>query len=282
MYINLCPETIGIHGLSPHQRLDLAAKHGFGGVDLCLDGISDVRQSKELRHDLEQRKLRWGLFWLPADFVHCSEPEYQPNLDKLRKMLPLVEAAGCSRTYLHVWPSADRPYAENLDHHVARLRPLATLLADHGVQLGLEFLGPSHMRREKAFPFIYRLPEMVELAGQIHPSVGVVIDMFHWHCGGGTVAELRRLLVAGQIVNIHANDARSGIPLDQQHNYQRELPLATGVIDAPDLMQALQEMDYPGPVIAEPFYPQLDRLAKLPADTAADEVIKIMRRLVAL
>jgi hypothetical protein len=98
MYINLCPQTIGIHGMTSGELIDLAAAHGFGGLDLPLDGISSVQQAHDLRCQLGQRGLRWGLFWLPADFVGCAEGDYQPNLDRLRAMLPLVQAAGCTRT----------------------------------------------------------------------------------------------------------------------------------------------------------------------------------------
>ena len=138
------------------------------------------------------------------------------------------------------------------------------------------------MRQEQLHPFIYRLPEMLELAIEIHPSVGVVIDMFHWHCGGGTAAEVRRLVPADRIINVHANDARLGVPIDQQHNYQRELPIATGVVDARGLMKVLRDIGYDGPVIAEAFHPQLDRLSTMAPAAIAEEIIRIMRRLVEL
>ena len=284
MYMNLCPVTVGINGLTPQQCLELAARHGFGGVDLHLDGISSVQQAQELRHQLEQLHLHWGLFWLPADFIGCTDAEHAQNLNRLRQMLRLVHAAGCTRTYMHLWPSSDRPYGENFEHHITRLRPLVSLLADHGVQLGLEFLGPLHMRQEKPHPFIYRLPEMLELAMAVHESAGIVIDMFHWYCGGGTATEVRRLLscLPNRIVNIHANDARPSIPLAQQHNYQRELPLATGVVDALGLIHTLNDIGYEGPVIAEPFHPQMDRLAQMSPDAVAEEISLIMRRLCSL
>ena len=282
MYINLCPRTVGIHDLTPGELIDLAAAHGFGGLDLHLDGISSIQQAQNLRSQLDQRGLRWGLFWLPADFIECAEGDYEPSLDRLRAMLPLVQAAGCARTYMHIWPSSVRPFAENLAHHRKRLGPIAKVLSDHGVQLGLEFLGPLHMRQEHLHPFIYRLPEMLEFAIEIHPSVGVVIDMFHWHCGGGTAAEVRGIVPADRIINVHANDARLGVQVDQQHNYQRELPLATGVVDALGLIKVLRDIGYDGPVIAEPFHPQLDRLSTMVPAAIAEEIIQIMRRLVEL
>lgn len=279
MYLNLCPPTIGI-GIDPDRLVELAARHGFGGVDLHLDRITTTDAARDAGKRVGDHGLKWGLFWLPADFVGSDNAAYQDGLKKLADLLPLVEAAGCARTYLHVWPASDAmDYAANVAHHVRRLATVVRLLNDHGVRLGLEFLGPAHMRRGHRFEFVHTMAQAIDLGRAIGGDVGVVIDCFHWYAGGGTLDDLRRLLPTTRVVNVHANDAVAGRPRHEQQNLERELPLATGLVDAPGVLRALRAVGYDGPVIAEPFEPNLSRLRQLTPDQCAAEVSAVMHRL---
>jgi sugar phosphate isomerase/epimerase len=261
----------------------LAVRHGFGGIDLHLDHIASVEAAREARRQLNEHGLQWGLFWLPTDFIGSDDAAYQQGLSKLTQMLPLVQAAGCTRTYLHVWPASDSlDYAANVAHHIRRLGPVVRLLNDHGVRLGLEFLGPEHMRRGHRFEFVYTMAQAIALGEAIGGDVGVVIDCFHWFAGGGTLEELRQLLPRTSVVNVHVNDAVAGRPREAQQNLERELPLATGIVDATGVLRALRAVGYDGPVIAEPFEPHLSRLRRLAPDDCAAEISQIMHRLFAM
>jgi hypothetical protein len=65
-----------------------------------------------LTDTLHRHGLRWGLFWLPCDFPTADDATMAKGLARLRELLPIVQAAGCTRTYNHVWPAGDRPYEE--------------------------------------------------------------------------------------------------------------------------------------------------------------------------
>jgi sugar phosphate isomerase/epimerase len=280
MYLNLCPPTIGIANQTLPQLCALAREHGFGGVDLPGEALESVDAAREAAHMLADAGLRPGLFWLPCDVSSADDAAFLRGMAALRTMLPCVQAAGGTRTYNHIWPGSDlRPYAENFHWHVARLRPLTELLGEYGVTLGLEFIGPQTLRDRFRHPFVHTLAEVLELADAVGPSVGVVLDFFHWYASGGTLDALRRRLPAGRIVNVHANDAVAGRPREAQRDDERDLPLATGVIDAAGLMRWLREIGYDGPIIAEPFTPQLNRLRALPADSVAREVGACLTRL---
>jgi sugar phosphate isomerase/epimerase len=281
MYINLCPETVGIDGLSLQERIDLAVRHGFEGVDLPADELSSMDDAERAAEAIAAAGLRWGLFWLPADFL-AERAEYEEGMELLAELAPRVACAGCTRTYAHIWPgSHDMPYSENMGWHVRRLRPLAATLSEHGISLGLEFIGPKTLRAPFRYPFVHTLAQAAELADTVHPATGIVVDCFHWYTSGGTLQDLRRHLRAEQVVNVHANDARAGRQRDEQIDMEREMPLATGIIDAPGVLRVLDEMGYDGPLIAEPFQPALGRLRQLAPDDAAAEVIAVMRALVA-
>ncbi len=58
-------------------------------------------------------------------------------------VLKVAQALGCTRTYTYIVPGHNQlDRAANFDHHVKSLRPTAAVLADHGVRLALEFIGP--------------------------------------------------------------------------------------------------------------------------------------------
>jgi sugar phosphate isomerase/epimerase len=283
MYSNLCPETVGLRGLSPITLIDLAARHGFGGVDCPAAAMRDVDDARRLTDVLLGRGLRWGLFWMPCDFPTADDATLAAGLARLRELLPIVQAAGCTRTYNHVWPASDRPYDEQFPWTVNRLRPVAALLADYGVRYGLEFIGPRHLRESRRHPFVYRLDQAIALADAVGHGAGVVVDFFHLYTSGGTAADARALLTAdgggSRIVNVHANDAPRDRHRDDQLDGERDLPLATGVIDAPGVMSVLHELSYDGPVIVEPFEPQRGRLGAMPADDALTVVQDALGRL---
>ena len=79
------------------------------------------------------------------------------------------------------------------------------------------------------------------------------------------------------IVLVHVNDAPKGIPVDEQLDNTRDLPGATGVIDLPGFMGALQSIGYDGPVTVEPFCKRLNDLSREErAQVVADSLRSIL------
>ena len=79
--------------------------------------------------------------------------------------------------------------------------------------------------------------EMLELAKDCGPNVGLLLDVCHWHHSGGTTQDI---VTAGRerIVHVHFNDAPN-LPPDQIRDNQRLLP-GEGVINLTGFLQALQ------------------------------------------
>jgi sugar phosphate isomerase/epimerase len=87
------------------------------------------------------------------------------------------------------------------------------------------------------------------------------------------VADLLTLKNA-DIVSVDLNDAPRGVAKNLQKDGERELPAATGVIDAAAFLGALVKLDYDGPVRAEPFNKVLNALENEPACAAVSEAMQ--------
>jgi threonine dehydrogenase-like Zn-dependent dehydrogenase len=118
------------------------------------------------------------------------------------------------------------------------------------------------LRDGKRYPFIHTLGEMLAMAAEIGPNVGVLLDCWHWYTSGGTVEEIRALRPE-QVVYVHVNDAPAGVPVDEQVDSVRRVPGATGIINIYGFLRALRAIGYDGPVTPEPFDKEL---AELPTD----------------
>jgi sugar phosphate isomerase/epimerase len=276
MYKNLNPHLVGIPAGDAADLIELAGRHGFGGIDCLTSFFTDDLDPAALREQIAAAGLRWGLLcWCPVD-IAADAADYEAGLTRLRTMAPVAQALGCTRTYDHIWPGHDtRAFDENFAFHVRRLRPVAEILGAHGIRFGIEFIGPKTLRDQFALPFIHTLDGALALADAVDPDgtlgVGIQLDVFHWYTSGATLDDIRRKL-RGRVVGVHANDARAGRTRAQQLDGERALPGDTGVIDLVGVGEALRDIGFDGPVSAEPFSPRREELAALSADAAAAAV----------
>jgi sugar phosphate isomerase/epimerase len=269
MFANLSPGAIGIR-TDLAGSVALAARHGWVGCDLPAGEAARLaaeRSVDEVAAIFAQAGVRPGGWGLP---INWREPYDQAALTTLAEQAAVAAQLGCTRSYTWLMPASnDRPFRENFAFHVAQLRPIAQVLAEHGCQLGLEFIGPRTMRESHRYGFIYSPEAMLGLAEAIGPNAGLLLDCWHWYTAVGAAADIRTLR-AEDIVYVHVNDAPTGVAVEAQIDQVRQLPGATGVIDIAGFLQALREIGYDGPVTPEPFDKQL-------AARPADESCKIAR-----
>ena len=282
MYLNLSPGAVGME-VTLEESIPLAARHGFEGIDLPLAAVAAVPDVDAIQQKMSDAGLRWGGFPLPVQFLGDQET-FERDLAALDASAALAERVGCDRCCMWIMPgSNDLDHDANLDLHVTRLTPIAKALGEHGVRLGLEFIGPKTLREQFKHPFIHTMPKMLEMCDAISPSggppVGLLLDCFHWWTSGATEADLLTRLTNERIVYVHVNDGRAGRTRDEQLDLERALPCDTGLIDAATFVKALHTLKYDGPIAAEPFIPEL---GKLPPDQNAERTITSMRKMMAL
>jgi sugar phosphate isomerase/epimerase len=281
MFKNLSPNAIGIRGLTLPEVIELAAKTGYAGIDFNIReaaALADEHGIAYVRDLFAAANVLPGQWGLPVTW-NKEEAQWQQDVAALPKLAQVGVELGCLRSATWCPSGSDtRPYDENYAWHIERFRPIAQVLKDHGVQFGIEFLGPKTLRDASPYPFIYTLEEMMGLAEDIGTgNVGLLLDAWHLYTSGGTLADLDKI-TADDIVTVHINDAPAGIPRDELMDLVRRLPMETGVIDLPGFMRKLVQLGYTGPVTTEPFSQRINEIAAQDPEAAAREVSQAMDR----
>jgi sugar phosphate isomerase/epimerase len=271
MYSNLSLGALGLSADFP-TAVELAVRHGFGGLDADIGHLASLGDEAAIRDaaaGVAERGLRWGVAGLPVDLT-APAAEFTTQIANLSGTVDVLTAAGIGSVGTWVRPMHDDlTYRRNWVLHVSRLALVAEVLADAGLRLGLEYVGPKTFWSTERFPFIHSLSEVRELIADTGASnVGVILDSFHWYTAGETAADLVGLRDA-EIVSVDINDAPDDRERDEQLDLDRRLPGSTGVIDLTGFMTGLRDAGYTGPVKVEPF---LKTLAEKPIDDVLADV----------
>ncbi len=281
MYATIGPEALGIRGLSLPEAIALARDSGFAGLSFDIRLAAQAVEERGLDAVLAQfsragvRPANWSL-----PVAWRDDERWEIDLRDLPRLAAVGRELGATRTATYMPSGSDeRPYQENFDWHVARLRPIAEVLQDEGCRFGIEYIGPRTFRAQFRHEFIHTLAGLMDLIAAIDvPNVGVMLDSWHLFASGGALADLDRL-TNRDIVAVHVNDAPAGIPWDDQIDTVRTLPTETGVIDLAGFMRTLQKLEYDGPVMPEPFSQRISDMAATDPLAAAQEAARAMENL---
>ena len=280
MPLCLSPGAIGVKA-DQREAIALAAKYGFTGVEpfpQFLAGLDDTVRG-ELLADLKAKGLSWGAAGLPVDF-RGDDARFEKDLSDLPRLAAALQR--CCVTRMGTWISPGDntlDYAANFERHRQRLAKVAEILKNHGLRLGLEYVGTPSARARSPHPFVYNLVGTRALIAAIGTgNVGLVLDSWHWWTAGDTEAALLALR-SEDVVAVDLNDAPTGPTLDQQQDGQRELPAATGVIPVATFLGALRRIGCDAPIRAEPFNKQLNAMEN---DEACAATITALRKAMTL
>ena len=283
MFSCLSPGALGLR-LDHADAIDLAVTHGFGGVDpdpehfrtLMADGgLEAVAAHGEA---VRAKGLQWGMAGLPIG-VDAPADEFRDALGALPDALELLTVAGVTAVGTWIRPMhATLDAAANRRLHVERLALVAEVLADHGLRLGLEYIGPKTFWSTEPHTFVHTLQEARSLIAETGArNIGLILDSYHWYTAGETPADLAGL-TAEDIVSVDINDARADRERDEQMDLDRRLPYSTGVIDLDGFMGAIRAAGHSGPVKVEPF---MKSLAEQPVDEVLADISSRLDRAIA-
>ena len=247
------PGSIGVTA-DQGRSIELAAKYGYESVQpfgpqLLKEGVSRYVEA------LKSNKLKWAAASLSASFR--NESDRRPAVAEAKAL----QQAGVTRVGTAVSSRSDTlTYLENLKQTSRRLRGAASVLEDHGLRLGLEYLGTKRLWTAQRHPFVHSMAECKELIAEIGKSnVGFVLDSWHWWTARETADDILTLSNS-DVVSADLNDAPSGIEREEQYDRQRALPATTGMIDVKAFLNALIKIGYDGPVRPEPFSQRLNEM----------------------
>jgi len=280
LYAILSVGRLGFQASFP-ESLELAAKHGFEGLDPDPDYFVSRGETglKRLLDDLQAKSLKFGAAGLPVEF-RKDEATFNDGLKKLPAAAGVLQRAGIRRVSTWIMPcSEELTYLQNFRQHADRLRQCARILADHDQKLGLEYVAPRTLWRSQRHPFIHTMSETKELMVAIGTdNVGIQLDSWHWFNAQETAKDLLTLR-GSDVLTVDLNDAPAGLSLDQYQDDHRELPAATGVIPMKDFLDSLVRIGYGGPIQAEPFNATL---RALPLDEACASASSAMKKALSL
>lgn len=257
MYTSLGPGDIGIDLPFP-EAAAIAADTGFDAIQLDPGYLAD--HGPEAYHELlDEHDLRTGSMGVPVDVTGDAD-DYEDGLAALDEVAADAAAVGCERASTYILSFSDeRDFDTNFEFHRERLEPVADTLADHGIRLGLEFLGPQTLREGHEHDFVHTSTGMLDLCEAVGDNVGLLLDSWHWHTAGASVERLESL-ANDDIVDVHVNDAPADLAMVEYVDSERAMPGETGVIDIATFLGHLDAVDYDGPVMVEPFSDELPAL----------------------
>jgi sugar phosphate isomerase/epimerase len=226
----------------------LAAKVGYPAVDVAFDA-AHKEGAAATRALLEQLHIRPAVLGFPVEF-RKDDATFEKDLEHLDDAAQFAKAIHCPRMVTYIPSSSETPKRELRMLYKKRFSASAAILAKHDVRLGLEFLGPLHIRTRFPNEFIWRMGEMLEFAQECGFNVGLLLDSWHWYHAGATPADI---VAAGKrgIVHVHLNDAAMQSPEKVLDN-ERLMP-GEGVIDLVGFLHALREIGYQDGLSIEVF-----------------------------
>ena len=226
----------------------LAARVGFPGVDVMLDAAMKAG-APATSALLDELKLRPAILGFPVEF-RKDDATFDKDLARLDDAARFAAGIRCPRMMTWITSSSETPKPELRALFKKRFTAAAAILDRHGVRLGLEFLGPLHIRTRFPHEFIWRMNEMLEFARECGPNVGLALDSWHWYHAGATPDDI---VAAGKsrIVHVHFNDSAK-LPPEQVLDHERLMP-GEGVIDLIAFLHALKTIGYADALSVEVF-----------------------------
>jgi len=258
MFTSLSPGAIGVKVDGLQEGLALASKHGFSGYHFGIGEAAQLGATRVLELAGEAG-VRLSAFGFPLDF-RSDEAAFEQDLAALPALAQVAADLDVGRTATWITPASEElNFADNLALHARRLQPAVAILADQGIRLGLEYVGPKTSRDGKKHDFVHCMDQMSELCGAVGDNCGYLLDAWHWYTAHEDASHLQRLS-PDQVVDVHVNDAPER-SVDEQIDNQRCLPGETGVIDISTFLGSLKQIGYDGPVMVEPFSQPLREMA---------------------
>jgi sugar phosphate isomerase/epimerase len=281
MYKNLNAESLGISARQ-NELIELALTYKFRGLDIDTESFLRQVESRGKEHAvrfLQSAHIRVGGFDLPVRWT-AEEATFKQDLQSLKETAEIMSSLGAASSTAIVLPYCDqRPYHEDFEFHRERFSEIGDELKAFGIKLAIGFRAPILSREGHDTQFITTADALVALVKMIVcDNVGMCLDLWHWHVGGGTLEAIKELSV-DQIVAVRVADLPADVPLAEVTEEQRLLPGSTGIVPAAETLRWLADSGYSGPVTAHCHPQQFSGVTRIKSVAqASDALDALMRR----
>lgn len=247
MLLSLNPVITGGRATWP-EIVTVAHEAGFPGVEIPVvaalpDGVAKAKQT------LAANGMKPGAIGLPTE-IRKDDATFEKDLAGLAAAAEFARGIGCPRMATWIPSSAELPFGQQRDLMRGRIRKVCAVLEKSGIRLGLEFLGPLHIRTRYPHEFIWKMNDMLAFAKECGSNCGLLLDSWHWHHAGATPEDIVKAGKAA-IVHVHLADAQK-MPPEKVMDNERLLP-GEGVVNWKGFFGALKEIGYVDAVSPEVF-----------------------------
>ena len=261
MRVSLCGAGLGAAKLSFFDFAELASATEFDGFDFGAQGALDAINELGIagvQQRLTELNVVPAVFGLDIEW-RGSDEKFDEGMVGFAERVAAAVAVGSDRCCTWIPPASDVPTAEWTARTVIRFQKIMDVLNAHGVRLGLEFVGPHHLRAGGAnamgaFPTIWTLEQTLELINAIGPDgLGLLVDSYHLDT---TSTDAAALLPLGDalIVHAHINDAGNETTAETALDGNRVLPGA-GRLPLQHYVDVLKAIGYNGFLCCEVLTP---------------------------
>jgi sugar phosphate isomerase/epimerase len=247
---NLSPAALGISGRHT-ELVEICLTHRFRGFDVDIGELVRRAESGGVEYAvryLAAAPIKIGGWQLPLD-IDAPDSDFQIQLSKLSLPIQVAEALRANRCFLSLPAnSVEHPFHENFLRIAQRVTKVAEVLATKEMRLGLAFHAAPGLRDASQYQFIQQAEAACQLIDAARAeNVGLLLDAWDWHVGGGTLERLREL-GSKRLVAVRLSDLPADADLKTIGEEQRLLPATGGGIDSASIVSLLIEQGYDGPV----------------------------------
>jgi len=252
------------------RRLDLEARLAIGGalgfksssigvLDGEMDRYLETHGVEDLKRAFARNNITLANVWPGPLYEHDGEL-WERKLREVRPRLEVIAELGGRQIGINTpmcWPKEPAEYEWNW--LVNKYREYAEMLAQYGLELVLEYLGPhlaAPIRGSLAvYPFVDNLNRALALVQRIdRPNVGLILDVMHWWAGGSTHEELHK--AKGLPLALHFFDIRKGAIRETAHDRDDRVMPGEGMVDLVEFLRILKQDGFDGDVLPELIGPE--------------------------
>ena len=250
-WVWVSPLTTGeLKKLAPHVKA-----LGFDWIELPLETLDDLDFSEgaKIIRDHGLGVSTCAAMSPDRDLIHPDKTTQQNGINYIRGCIEASEALGATNligpiysAVGRVWQQTPQEREDDVNTLVRNLGILAKVAGDHGVVLGIEPLN----RFETSF--INLAAQAVEVIDRVNqPSCRIMLDTFHMNIEEKSLGTAIRTAGA-RLCHFHACENDRGAP-------------GNGNVTWIEVKEALNDINYDGPVVIESFTDKVKSIARAAA-----------------